>query len=258
MTRRQKSGTEEHSNNDRWLVSYADFVTLLFAFFVVMYAISSVNEGKYKVLSTSISNAFSMPQAGAAPPGINIAEPIPSKTLKPLGDPGYGKEEIRKKQREKMQKVAQDLSDVLEPLLRAGKVKVTETSKGVSIEISDSILFSPGQSILGPTAISAMHDVATVLANADYPITIEGHTDNIPIKTPQYPSNWELSAVRATTVLRLFIDAGVSASRMTAIGYGEQRPVETNDYPEGRARNRRVNILVDASSGTSEPENPMK
>ncbi|MEY4592249.1 MAG: hypothetical protein RIR18_1144 [Pseudomonadota bacterium] len=253
MARRRKNGAGEHSNNERWLVSYADFITLLFAFFVVMYAISSVNEGKYQVLSTSISHAFSVPQASAVPSVISF-EPIPSRSLKPLGDPESGKEETRRKQREKMQKVAQDLSDVLEPLLRAGKVKVTETPKGVSIEISDSVLFSPGQAILGQAAVVAMRDVADVLANADYPITIEGHTDNQPIKTTQFPSNWELSAVRATTVLRLFIDTGVSAGRLTAIGYGDQRPVETNDYPEGRARNRRVNILVDASNNSADSQ----
>lgn len=252
MAKRRRNGVDEHSNHERWLVSYADFITLLFAFFVVMYAISSVNEGKYRVISTSISHAFSSPQ-GNLVPTVNLLEPLPSRSLRPAYDPELGKEEARKKQqREKMQKVAQDLSDVLEPLLRAGKVKVTETSKGVSIEISDSVLFSPGQAILGPTAVSAMRDVASVLAVAEYPVTIEGHTDNVPIKTPQFPSNWELSAVRATTVLRLFIESGVSASRLTAIGYGEQRPVETNDYPEGRARNRRVNILVDAGSGEAE------
>jgi chemotaxis protein MotB len=252
MAHRRKKGVEEHSNHERWLVSYADFITLLFAFFVVMYAISSVNEGKYQVLSNSISHAFSIPLVTTVPPPIIPFDPTPSRTLKPLGDPDSGKEETRRKQREKMQKVAQDLSDVLEPLLRAGKVKVTETSKGVSIEISDSVLFSPGQALLGQAAEVAMRDVANVLANADYPITIEGHTDTQPIKTPQFPSNWELSAVRATTVLRLFIDTGVPAGRLTAIGYGDQRPVETNDYPEGRARNRRVNILVDASNNGSD------
>ena len=248
---RQKKRVDEHSNHERWLISYADFITLLFAFFVVMYAISSVNEGKYRVLSNSISHAFSSPQANIVPPA-NTFEPIPSRTLKPLGDPETGKEESRKKeQREKMQQMAQELADVLEPLLRAGKVKVTESQKGISIEISDSVLFSPGQAILGQTAINAMRDVASVLAVADFPITIEGHTDNLPIKTAQFPSNWELSAMRATTVLRLFIDSGVAASRLTAIGYGEQRPVETNDYPEGRARNRRVNIFVESAASSS-------
>ncbi|HOI53387.1 MAG TPA: OmpA family protein, partial [Azonexus sp.] len=120
------------------------------------------------------------------------------------------------------------------------------------IEINDSILFALGQANLQPASISALQAVAAVLADSDFPITIEGHTDNVPIATPQFPSNWELSAMRATTVLRLFNDAGVGAERLTAIGYGDTRPVETNTTVEGRARNRRVSILIDSER----PERP--
>jgi len=105
---------------------------------------------------------------------------------------------------------------------------------------------SPGQAQLHPTSVKAMQAVAEVLAASDFPIIIEGHTDNVPINTLQFPSNWELSAVRATTVLRLFADAGVGAERLTAIGYGETRPVEPNLLAEGRARNRRVTIMIES------------
>jgi chemotaxis protein MotB len=133
------------------------------------------------------------------------------------------------------------------PLIEQGKVRVIETSRGVTIEINDSILFSPGQALLQPPMVRAMRAIAEVIAASDFPITIEGHTDNVPINTLQFPSNWELSAVRATTVLRLFADAGVAAERLTAIGYADTRPVEPNLLADGRARNRRVSILIDSA-----------
>jgi chemotaxis protein MotB len=156
-------------------------------------------------------------------------------------------EVVKQKQRDKMRNVAKDILEVMAPLIEQGKVRVIETSRGVTIEINDSILFSPGQALLQPPLIKAMRAIADVLVPTDFPITIEGHTDNVPIKTPQFPSNWELSAVRATTVLRLFADSGVAAERLTAIGYADTRPVEPNLLADGRARNRRVTIMIDSA-----------
>lgn len=243
----RKKRHEDHENHERWLVSYADFITLLFAFFVVMYALSSVNEGKYKILSDSLNTAFrnvSNAQGGQ----IVIIEGAPRVQLSavrpapPSEDPG------KARQREKMRNMAKDIMQVLAPLVKQGKVKVLETSRGVTVEINDSVLFAPGQATLEPQSINALRAVAAVVAENQFPVTIEGHTDNIPIKTAQFPSNWELSAVRATTVLRLFADSGVNPAVLTAIGYGEQHPVESNDTPAGRARNRRVSILIDSAT----------
>ena len=247
MGRRNRKHAEEHENLERWLVSYADFITLLFAFFVVMYAISSVNEGKYRVLSDSLVTAFrtaSVVDGGAV---MVVPTRSPGNTVKQLvvkEDPKLT--EAKQQQRDKMRNVAKDIFSVLAPLVQQGKVRVLETSRGVTIEINDSILFAPGQAQLEQTSIRAMRAVGDVLANTDFPITIEGHTDNVPIRTAQFPSNWELSAVRATTVLRLFVEAGVLPEHLTAIGYGETRPVEGNESIEGRARNRRVSILIDS------------
>lgn len=243
MARRKRE--EEHENHERWLVSYADFITLLFAFFVVMYALSSVNEGKYRVLSSSMVNAFrNVPANTASDTQVVVPMPIPQQ--KPAAatktpDP------VKQKQRDKMRNVAKDILEVMAPLIEQGKVRVIETSRGVTIEINDSILFSPGQALLQPPLVKAMRAIADVIAASDFPITIEGHTDNVPINTLQFPSNWELSAVRATTVLRLFADAGVAAERLTAIGYADTRPVEPNLLADGRARNRRVSILIDSA-----------
>jgi chemotaxis protein MotB len=243
MARRKRE--EEHENHERWLVSYADFITLLFAFFVVMYALSTVNEGKYRVLSSSMVNAFrNVPVNTAGEAQVVVPMPIPQQkqTAAPkTPDP------VKQKQRDKMRNVAKDILEVMAPLIEQGKVRVIETSRGVTIEINDSILFSPGQALLQPPLVKAMRAIADVIAASDFPITIEGHTDNVPINTLQFPSNWELSAVRATTVLRLFADAGVAAERLTAIGYADTRPVEPNLLADGRARNRRVTILIDSA-----------
>ncbi len=249
---RRKRREEEHENHERWLVSYADFITLLFAFFVVMYAISSVNEGKYRVLSDALTNAFknTTGQSGGQP--IAVIQGSPPIPPRPIARADKLPDARKAVQREKMQTVADDIMNALQPLVAQGKVRLLETSRGVTIEINDSILFPLGQAKLQPASISAMLAIATVLAQSDFPITIEGHTDNVPISTPQFPSNWELSAMRATTVLRLFNDGGVGAERLTAIGYGDTRPVETNTTAEGRARNRRVSILIDSNR----PEEP--
>ena len=242
MARRKQE--EEHENHERWLVSYADFLTLLFAFFVVMYAISSVNEGKYRVLSESIVSAFRNETVSSGGQSIVVIQASSSQPKQV--EPNKTQDLAKQRQREKMRNVAKDILEVLAPLVQQGKVRVLETTRGVTIEINDSILFSPGQAQLHPTSVKAMQAVAEVLAASDFPIIIEGHTDNVPINTLQFPSNWELSAVRATTVLRLFADAGVGAERLTAIGYGETRPVEPNLLAEGRARNRRVTIMIES------------
>jgi chemotaxis protein MotB len=243
--RHDRRYSDEVDNHERWLVSYADFMTLLFAFFVVMYALSSVNEGKYRILSDAMVNAFNSAQNNpVASPGSVVLPPI-AVVQKPNVAP-KAPDADKQRQRDRMRNVARDILAVMAPLIEQGKVRVLETSRGVTIEINDSILFSPGQALLQPPLVKALRAIAEVLAPTDFPITIEGHTDNVPIRNAQFPSNWELSAVRATTVLRLFADSGVAADRLTAIGYADTRPVESNLQVEGRARNRRVSILIDS------------
>lgn len=240
--RRREDG---HDNHERWLVSYADFITLLFAFFVVMYALSSVNEGKYRILSDSMVSAFrNIPvnSSGQLATIMPTPAPVPKPALASKTE-----EVARQKRRDNMRSIAKDILEVMAPLVEQGKVRVLETSRGVTIEINDSILFSPGQAVIQPPLARAMEAVAEVLVATDFPITIEGHTDDVPINTAQFPSNWELSAVRATTVLRLFAAAGIASPRLTAIGYADTRPVEPNALADGRARNRRVSILIDSA-----------
>lgn len=238
----RKKYHEEADNHDRWLVSYADFMTLLFAFFVVMYAISSLNEGKYRVLSNALNGAFgtALQAQGAVPqmksPTTSVIDSLP--LVRPR------QQEMLKKEREKMTVVAKDILTVLEPLVREGKVKVTQTSRGVSIEINASLLFGQGEAKLHPDSIQALNAIASVLKADHHDIQVEGFTDNLPIKNSQFPSNWELSAVRASSVARLFMENGVDENRITAVGQGPKSPVGSNETVEGRARNRRVTITI--------------
>ncbi len=251
---RRRRGEEEHENHERWLVSYADFITLLFAFFVVMYSLSSLNEGKYRIMSDSVVNAFRNIATNSNSPRI-ISSPIPS--IRPSPPPSAADsaeaDEARKSKAERVRNMAEEIRKVLAPLVADGQVRVTEGAFGITVEINASVLFAPGEAQLGADAVRALRAVAQVVAGAEFPVTVEGHTDIAPIATPMFPSNWELSAVRASSVVRLFVDGGVRPARLTAAGYGDQRPVADNASAEGRARNRRVTILIESRVADPEP-----
>lgn len=250
MARRQKH--EEHENHERWLVSYADFITLLFAFFVVMYAISSINEGKYRVMSDSIVDAFKnaptsdkpiyipAPMEHTAESGKIQIQPVPVTAEPVIGPDEAAKQERRKR----MKAVAGDLLKVMDPLVKGGQVKVTESNRGISVEINASLLFAPAQAVLNSETIDVLKAVAKVLARDTHQVQIEGYTDNLPISSPVFPSNWELSSARASSVTRLFVENGVNPQRIVVIGYADNRPVDSNETPEGRARNRRVTVMI--------------
>ncbi len=257
MARRRKE-VEEHENHERWLVSYADFITLLFAFFVVMYSLSSINEGKYRVLSDSIVQAFRSISVNTSGQQI-IVQPMPMPTRPGLSKPkaDTARQQAREKAVKKMRDMADEIRRVLQPLAEGGQVSVTEGAHGIKVEINAEVLFAPGEADIGPTAANALQAVAQVLATADFPIVIEGHTDNVPINTYRFPSNWELSAVRASSVVRLFVGNGVAPGRLTAAGYGDQRPVAANLTPEGRSRNRRVTLLIESMIAEEEAPPPV-
>lgn len=243
---------EDHENHERWLVSYADFITLLFAFFVVMYAISSINEGKYRVLSDALINAFRNAPSSLNPVEFEtrLSPGTGTKPIKaaPVKKPDAEPDPRLRKQTENMKQIAQDLLKVMAPLVKEGQVKVTQSLRGVTIEINAAVLFPPGQATLQGEPVKVLSAVAQVLAKVPNKIQVEGHTDDTPINTPLYPSNWELSTARAASVVRLFEANGVSADRLVAVGYADQRPLVPNTSEENRARNRRVTMLVIAEA----------
>jgi len=251
MPRRKPEDPDE--NHERWLVSYSDFITLLFAFFVVMYALSSVNEGKYRVLSDSLVAAFRNVTVNAKGTEMTAQADTPTLQTAIRARKSAKAEEQRRRVREKVRQAAARIADILAPLVREGRVRVTETTTGVTVEINANVLFAVGDARLNPDAVAALRAVAQVLGATEFPVTVEGHTDDTPIATAQFPSNWELSAVRASSVIRLFVEAGVTPQRLTAAGFGEQRPVADNATLEGRARNRRVAILIEAPTVNEVP-----
>ena len=233
-----EGGSEQQ---DRWLISYADFITLLFAFFVVMYAISVVNTGKYRALSDALGDAFGgkpqAPQASSTIDPLPLASLIARKRL-----------EAARRERERLDTLARQLNASLAPLVKDGKVRVTQTGQGVKVDINASVLFEEGQAVLGSDARATLGTVAQLLKPDLHAIEVEGHTDNLPIASAVYPSNWELSSVRASSVVRLFIEGGIAEGRLTAVGHGANRPVAPNTDEAGRARNRRVAVTILAAA----------
>lgn len=241
MARRAKR--REPDNHERWMVSYADFITLLFAFFVVMYGISSVNEGKYKVFSVSVNQAFGT-QTGTAEGGTMrlTEEEIYFKSLVDRRNARLA--EKQRKLDERMQKLNETLNSKMAGFVKNGQMTVSQSTRGVTLDINASMLFKPAEATVQPDAIQTLADVAKILAGEDMAIEVEGHTDNLPISNAQFPSNWELSSARASSVVRLFIEQGIISTRLKATGLADNVPIEENSSIEGRARNRRVVVTV--------------
>ena len=281
----RKKNHEDHENHERWLVSYADFITLLFAFFVVMYSISSVNEGKYRVLSDSLMSAFRNPmrslkpvQVGKlvrtpvetnatpslvelpsfTPPMVVTKDKLPDNT-KVESEDGIESEAkvlidkrppLDTEETARLLSIAEDIEVALAPLIEKKIIEIRQQKWWLEIEIKTSILFDSGSARLEPDAMPILAKLADILAPFPNPVEVEGFTDNVPISTVAYPSNWELSGARAASVVHVFTRNGIRPERLRAIGYGEFRPVADNRTPAGRAQNRRVVIVVPADGET--------
>ncbi|MGG5872776.1 flagellar motor protein MotD [Pseudomonas peli] len=237
MARRRHQ--EEHENHERWLVSYADFITLLFAFFVVMYSISSINEGKYKILSDSLTGVFNQPDRAIKP--IPVGEERP-RTTEP--DRSLVDEESAQSSADDLQDIASSVREAFGDLIQSEQLKVSGNELWIEIELSSSLLFTSGDAIPNNAAFDIIEKVAKILAPYENPIHVEGFTDNLPIQTAQFPTNWELSTARAASIVRMLTMDGVNPSRLAAVGYGEFQPVADNTTAEGRGRNRRVVLVI--------------
>jgi chemotaxis protein MotB len=288
MARKHKH--EEHANHEAWAIPYGDLITLLLAFFVVMYAISSVNEGKFRVLSDSLTAAFRGTPRSLEPvqvgqktrgSGADIAMTIvqqsmiegqPRKMLETIqvddsGDagagpapyPGAGKTGHAQPLpsdhpiARQLAKVADELETALQSLVDANLVAVRRHEFWLEVEVKTDILFASGEANLSNNAIPALDALATTLKKYPNPVRVEGHTDNRPISTRSYPSNWELSAARAASVVHRFARGGLSPDRLSVIGFGEYRPTQPNNTAAGRNANRRVVIVILAGEGAPAP-----
>ncbi|MCC7464316.1 MAG: flagellar motor protein MotD [Gammaproteobacteria bacterium] len=279
MARRHRH--EEHQNHEAWAIPYGDLITLLLAFFVVMYAISSVNAGKYRVLSDALTAAFRgtprSPQpiaVGADPRLLSAQLPIsevnrmftaglPAHALLPLpqasgtassGGPRPGSADPRTAPgredgaaaagQRQLDLMASEIGAVMQRQIEAQRVRVTRRGNAIEVEISTDILFGSGSAALAPAALAPLGNLAEALRSWPNSIRVEGHTDDRPIDTLAFPSNWELSAARAASVVRLFTQQGVAAQRLAVIGFADQRPVQSNRTPAGRNANRRVVVMI--------------
>lgn len=231
-----KKKHEEHENHERWLVSYADFITLLFAFFVVMYSISSVNEGRFRTVSDSIKAALhpivsppAIPtpfQVGNNKPSSIVPNVVPSRDMA-----------VRR---------LQQALKTLQASVRPETVQITEPGDStIVLSLPELVLFESGAATLRAEAMPFLQALAEALIELDRQIKVQGHTDNVPMRSAQFPSNWELSAIRAVMVVRALGELyGVPSQNLSAVGFADSRPVTDNQTPENRAKNRRVEIVV--------------
>lgn len=261
MGRRKHS--EEHTNHERWLVSYADFITLLFAFFVVMYSISQVNESKYRVLSNTLEDAFNQPELSLKPIQIGeTAKSNPANLIELNGDAATDKVVQIGDERQQAQggelpdefrQIANEIEKAFGDLMKQNLVSLRGNEEWLEIEMSSSLLFESGDATLGNHALELLGKISSILKDQNNAVRVEGFTDDRPIHNVRYPSNWELSSARAAAVVQLFIEEGLDASRLVAAGYGEFQPVAPNDSQENRAKNRRV-VLMISKTGALRPQ----
>jgi chemotaxis protein MotB len=253
---------EDHTNHEAWAIPYGDLVTLLLAFFVVMYAMSTVNQGKYRVLAETLNAEFrgkpttiAPVQLGDRPLGPSTATDVPavSQPLVHIDPVALGTEQSQAEHKDStdaqehngtLDQLADNMEAAMSNLIHDKLVAVRRHDLWVEVEIQTDILFSSGSSTLSPLAIGVLEPLADSLRSFKNAIRVEGHTDNVAIKTVAFPSNWELSAARAATVVHLFSARGIDPSRLTVIGYGEFRPIASNTTLEGRNANRRVLLVI--------------
>jgi chemotaxis protein MotB len=258
MARKRK---ESHANHERWLVSYADFITLLFAFFVVMFATTQTDKGKAQDISESVKRALQEDQVASAIAGILGGT---------LDNKGTGNNQMRgpggaKKGEQKPQEIAklaellpsfQFLNQELHDEIESGKVQVHLGPRGLVVSLKEAAFFPSGDDSLNASGYAPIAKIADSIQRLPNPVRLEGHTDAIPINNERFRSNWELSAARAIAMLEILSTRyGVPKEKLAVAGYADTVPLEPNDTDRGRARNRRVDIVILNQSGlTNEPQ----
>jgi len=235
MARKKKH--PEHVNHERWLVSYADFITLLFAFFVVMFAVSQVDSKKLGHFTESFSKAVGLdffPEAGKSIMGGEMSVSMAGKQEE--SDP-----DMLPKDLEKLKIALQDMQKRSE---LPASLQLVQRRHELVVRLAENPLFDPGDDTLKRTAAAELHAVAAALAPVHVDVRIEGHTDDRPIHTSRFRSNWDLSTARATAVIAVLLADGLAPERLSAAGYGEFHPVAANGSEDGRRQNRRVDLVI--------------
>jgi chemotaxis protein MotB len=258
-----KKEPEKHVNHERWLVSYADFITLLFAVFVVLYAMGQSDKKKVEEVMKAIQQSFGMATAGAAAPKVNVISSqaitiIPSLKpelpVTPIARTRSGQAKTRAEEKD----FRQIKSSVEAFLVKQGaqnKVTLEITRRGLIVSLKEAGFFNSGQATIKPEAYDLVNTIAEVMTQYNNPLRLEGHTDNVPISTTQFPSNWELSTARSTNGIKYLLkNFDIDPNKISATGYAEYRPIADNATAEGRAKNRRVDLVM--LSGEAERGEP--
>lgn len=241
-----------HVSHERWLVSYADFITLLFAFFTMMYAMSTVDVQKFRALAAAMQVAFE--RQAAMPGGLETtgaptaaeqqgAGLLPGDALLPGGA--------------SLVTLQRELTTRLGAAIAMNQVSIQRDARGLVISIREAGSFQTGRADLSPTAIAVLNEIGAVIAGSPHQVRVEGHTDDVPIRTERFASNWELSTARATNVIAYLVSVGAEPSRLSAAGYGEFHPAVPNDSDAHRATNRRVDIVILSEETATREEPPM-
>lgn len=237
----KKKEIKVKENKERWLLTYADMITLLMVFFIVLYAMSNVDAKKYQSLAESLNDVFSGQKAILNDPSTNIVNVRPSTSQNDFSE------------------MEKQLKDIIAEMGLVSKVQINYESEGIVLSFQDTILFNLGSANLTPEAMNIIEKVTEILAKAPLRIRVEGNTDDLPIRTAQFPSNWELSVARATSVVRVMIsNPRMEPGRISILGHGEYRPAAPNDSPENRQLNRRVDIVILRGGETTVPNQPIK
>jgi chemotaxis protein MotB len=246
--RRKKHVT--HENHERWLVSYADFITLLFAFFVVMFASSQTDRSKAQQVSDSVKKALEEGQIASAVAGI-LGGTVNDKgqgnaMLKgPGGTERNGKDAAEQSRLKQLLPSLEYLSTELKSEIETGKVNLKLQARGLVISLQEAAFFPSGEDTIDPATYASIGKIATAILKVDNPVKLEGHTDSVPIHNARFRSNWALSAARSLSMLVLMTEKyGIPQQRLAISGHADTVPVDTNDAPAGRARNRRVDIVI--------------
>lgn len=261
--RRRRNQDSKKENHERWVISYADFMTLLLATFVVLYAVSSINVSRYRAAADALSAVFTgkalVPDKGEGTASNGVLQNQPSPVPKPIVKliaPQKGVPNVSEKIRERiarLDKAYKNLSHLLQDVIGKGQVHIERDGLSVVIDINASVLFESGKAELTTQALGVIDQIGVNLKDQSYSIQVNGFTDNAPIHTTLFDSNWELSASRAISVVRRFVSDGVDPSHLVGAGYGEYHPIAANDTPDGMARNRRVSIVVNSADDSVSP-----
>ncbi len=237
MSRKPKH--EEHANHERWLVSYADFITLMFAFFVVMFAASQTDKGRAKQVSESVREALEEGQVSAA-----VAKIMGNGKGPKEGGSG-AKTPPDPHALDQLKASLEYLQTELRDEIKAGKLRLRLDPRGLVVSLTEAAFFPSGEDTISTTGYGSIDKIAVVIKKLPNPVRLEGHTDSIPIHNPRFRSNWELSAARGIAMLALLHErCGVPESQLAVAGYADTSPVDTNDTQEGRAHNRRVDVVI--------------